>query len=299
MITIEEYLENVLKDFCKYLDSEPRLCDLKNVNFNAGTIPDYTDIHVQQLYLLRYVYAYAFEYKSMYESLLQRQRYKDNISVVSIGCGTMVDYWSLVEALKERGIRDCTVKYRGIDSVDWNYKFKPRSKDDVRFIESDAIKVFEQAKQLSSDVCIFPKSISEFTHEDFETLCAGFGDKEIEKDIFYILISLRSDEYSMERDISRTKKLIDAIQDNGYSTSDKYNSYIHYKDQTKGIITYDSQFIYPNSAIDTIKRLNEYCKQYLLLGENCYDECEKYLTRWPILKPTTIRFQILKFERND
>ena len=179
MITIEGYLENVLKDFCKYLGSEPRLLRFKNVNFNAGTIPDYTDIHVQQLYLLRYVYAYAFEYKSMYESLLQRQRYKDNISVVSIGCGTMVDYWSLVEALKERGIRDCTVKYRGIDSVDWNYKFKPRSKDDVRFIESDAIKVFGTSKTIKfRRLC---SKINMNLRMKILKLYAQFGDKEIEK----------------------------------------------------------------------------------------------------------------------
>lgn len=152
MISIEAYLENVLDDFSEYIESEPQLCELKNVNFNAGGIPDYTDKNIEQLYLLRYAYAYSFEYKSMYDSLFDIQKYENRISVASIGCGSMIDYWSLAEALKERGKERCIIKYKGIDVIDWDYKLIPREKDDVSFIHGNAESIFDKAKSLNSDV---------------------------------------------------------------------------------------------------------------------------------------------------
>lgn len=98
MVTIDEYLEEIMEDFQNYLNENPDLCNLKSVNFNAGIIPDYSDIHVQQLYLLRYAFAYAFEYKRMYLALLNRQEYKNDIFCVIIGMwnygGLLVSYTS-------------------------------------------------------------------------------------------------------------------------------------------------------------------------------------------------------------
>ena len=59
MITINKYLDDILFDFKEYVTSGVRLCDLKEVHFDAGNLPDYSDIHVQQLYLLRYAYDLA------------------------------------------------------------------------------------------------------------------------------------------------------------------------------------------------------------------------------------------------
>ena len=54
MFTINDYLDDILEEFEDYVHSGIRLCDLKSVHFDAGKIPDYSNIHVQQLYLLRY-----------------------------------------------------------------------------------------------------------------------------------------------------------------------------------------------------------------------------------------------------
>ncbi len=66
MITINAFLNGVLDDFREYVKSQGKLCDLLDAHFDAGNIPDYSDKHIQQLYLLRYAYAYAFEYKHIY-----------------------------------------------------------------------------------------------------------------------------------------------------------------------------------------------------------------------------------------
>lgn len=42
--------------------SDPYLCHLKDVHFDAGKVPDYSDIHVQQLYLLRYAYGFLLRH---------------------------------------------------------------------------------------------------------------------------------------------------------------------------------------------------------------------------------------------
>ena len=102
MISINEYLSNILDDFVGYVRSQDKLCELLDVHFDAGRIPNYTNIHVQQLYLLRYAYAYAFEYKCIYRKLIKRLKQDEEIDVTSIGCGNMLDYWSLAHAVKNK-----------------------------------------------------------------------------------------------------------------------------------------------------------------------------------------------------
>ena len=126
MITIKNYISMIYDDFREYIDQNVNLCMLKTLNYQAGQKPDYSDIHIQQLYLLRYVFSYAFEYKSMFDTLFAREKFKDSIEVASIGCGNMIDYWGLVEALGEIGSGECYIKYRGIDTIDWNYKIEAR-----------------------------------------------------------------------------------------------------------------------------------------------------------------------------
>ena len=45
------------------------------------------------------------------------------------------------------------------------------------------------------------------------------------------LISLRSDQGSMER----SKKIISAMQQNGFTTEDNATTFFHYKDEDRGI----------------------------------------------------------------
>lgn len=62
MINITQYLQDIYEDLQRYVDNGVCLCKFKELNFEAGALPDYEDINIQQLYLLRY----AFEYSWMY-----------------------------------------------------------------------------------------------------------------------------------------------------------------------------------------------------------------------------------------
>ena len=57
MISMSEYLENIYVDFASDINEQTKLCQLKGLNFAAGCLPDYNNLQIQRLYLLRYSFA--------------------------------------------------------------------------------------------------------------------------------------------------------------------------------------------------------------------------------------------------
>lgn len=299
MITINEYIRKVYNDFNQYINENKKLCILKTLNYKAGQKPDYSDIHIQQLYLLRFAFSYMFEYKNMFAVLLEREEFKEEIKVTSVGCGSMIDYWGLVEALGEANNRSCWIEYEGIDRIDWEYKIEKRAKDKVFFNKGNAANILKKADQLASHIYIFPKSISEFTINEFEDICEGFRRNKIEKDRVHILITLRLDDTSMSRDMGRSEKIILAMKQNGFTTEDQAECYMKIEEEEKGIKGLDYKFDYPNEAIKLLRNLNKRCDTFRKEWRNCLDDCEDYLNRQPILKAKNVCFQILSFDRKD
>ena len=296
MISINEYINQIYVDFKEENDRGKRLCHLKELTFEGGSLPDYTDIQIQRLYLLRYAFAYAYEYTNMYLEVLEKMGNPINISVASIGCGTMLDYWSLVQAIYKKGL-NCSIKYTGIDEISWNYKILKRDMDNVSLGIGNAKGFFENNKFFCSDVYFFPKSISEFSEDEMDSICDSFGKKPILKDTIYLCISLRSSDVSIGSDINRTKAIVDALERNGFKSDCKYNSYTSF-DKSVGIKAYDNDYLYPNEARDYVLHLNEKCANYTSNGNNCYDNCLN-LNRYPVMKTGMICYQIIKFERTN
>ena len=299
MVSINNYLDDILKDFLAYLDEGHDLCDLKSVNFDQGQVPDYQDIHVQQYYLLRYAYAYAFEYKQIYKTLFKEYSYPKEITVTSIGCGTMLDYWALARVLKQTGHKEVSVKYTGIDQIEWQYLFQPRKKDSVTSCLNDVIAEFSQYGSLDSDIYFFPKSISEFSDYDFKCLCAIFEKTPISQDVVHILISVRSNQGSMDRDLKRAELLRKAVIKNGFETKNTCDQFWHATNPKEMIRNADSDFEHPSDIIDTLKELNTKCIFYQDEYAACGKDCKNRLTRWPILKQGQVCFSILSFERKS
>jgi len=299
MININEYIDRVCEEFNDYVSNSPKLCDI-NIDFSAGKIPDYNDTNVQQAYLLRYAYGYAFEYKVMYNVLFGNYEYSDNISVLSIGCGCMIDYWSLTRALRQKTWEDCIIDYIGIDSVGWEYCFESEITDNIRFIQGDAVAVLENVPSISRDVFFFPKSISEFSHDDLERIGNSIGAKN-QNDLFHLLISVRANEYSMHLDTKRVKKLISAISSHGYVTSDDPDMYWRFThdgtNDDKKIRNTDSEFKHPSKAYSLMNTLNTKCEFYISNGVNCNSECKDRLTRNVMVNVDAISYKILTFRR--
>ena len=299
MINITQYLQVIYEDLQGYVDNAVCLCKLKELNFEAGALPDYEDKNIQQLYLLRYAFAYAFEYSRMYQNVLSQmdQVYNiNNISVTSVGCGSMIDYWSLVHALEMMCKIDCSIRYVGIDIIDWNYKIPKRQNDEVHFLIGNAADLFTNNSQFISDVYFFPKSISEFSDCELNAIANSFSSKEIQKNRFFVCISLREDQGSMDRDMKKTKYIIEAIGKNGFNTEWPYIKYTYF-DCNKGIASLDDGFLYPPLALEFVKNMYMKCANYKTKKENCQSDCQKYLGRWPVLRVNHIRYQVIMFER--
>lgn len=294
MITINEYLDAVLQDFEEYVDSEDTLCNLLDAHFDGGGFPDYADEHIQQLYLLRYAYGYAFEYKLMYQDLMERIEFDDTIDVTSVGCGSLIDYWALVRTLKKNQ-QDCDITYQGIDVIDWQYKIQPRKRDTVRFIQKDAVAYFQEEGSLSSDVFIFPKSISEFSSVELNEIANCFF--KINKNLICLLFSLRTDDGSMAWDKGNTKIIYDRLLQSGFRTEERSNTHCLIRPERQGekIRILDSDFEHPGNVVNYLKELHKQCANYDNCAKSAY--CKSRLDRWPILNCQQVAYQMFVFER--
>ena len=232
----------------------------------------------------------------MYLDVLDQMDDVNNISVTSVGCGSMIDYWSLVHALEMERKIDCSIRYVGIDKIDWNYKIRQRQNDELQYRNVNAVAFFTDNSQFVSDVYFFPKSISEFSDSELNVMTNSFSSKKIQKDRFFVCISLREDQGSMARDIQKTKCLIEAIGKNGFKTKGPSTQDPDF-DCDNGIVTKDNKFKYPQDALEFVKNLNIECSKYKIQKKNCQSDCQNYLSRRPILRVGHIRYQVIMFER--
>ena len=292
MMSINDFLDSVLSDFEAYIHSAQDLCKLWDTHYDAGRIPDYSDINIQQLYLLRYAYAYAFEYKTMYTHLCKRIILPNTIEVTSVGCGSMVDYWSLERVIGSRSM----ISYRGIDVIDWYYKFPIRATDTETYFCGDAIAFFKQ-EALTSDIYIFPKSISEFTVTDIQSLANCFTADRILRDKVCFLFSLRTDPGSIQRDSVKTSIIFNRMVQCGFHTQDQSGQFYHFIDTIRGkkIRELDDDFEHPGDTVDCLKELYTGCAGFPSCPKK--EDCKNRLGRWPILNCNQAAWQLFVFER--
>lgn len=293
MIGINKYLDEILNDFEQYVSSGVELCDLKQVHFDSGKVPDYTDIHSQQLYLLRYCYAYAFEYKRMYQMLERVVKLRNPLTVTSIGCGNMVDYWALAHSIGKKH----KIFYRGVDFIDWNYKFPRRFQDQLEFFYQDAVEYFKSTSEMLADVYIFPKSISELSTTAVSEICDTFYDKTFCQDTVSFLFSLRTDDGSLARDIAKTELFYNAMIKCGFQTEDSPTVTTSFNKEYKDlkICDRDHEFRHPWRVVNFLKDLHIHCVNYA--GDCCENDCESRLDRWPVLKCQKMKWQLFRFWR--
>ena len=229
MITITKYLEKVFEKFKEECDkgtvSMKELKDgmdsIKGNNPRLGPNGEsiYSNSTVQRLYLLKYAYEYGFEYLSMCNELIEDFKDKAEISVVSLGCGTMLDYWALAYMLDKKNMSKPVVKYQGIDVVEWEHSLETeaRARDMVKLFPDTFEEFFNKQdnKFNTHDVYFFPKSISEFSDEkeksDIGVLLENLSN--IEKDSIYFCITLRKKKEVGGGDVRTVQKIIDKLEE--------------------------------------------------------------------------------------
>lgn len=179
-----------VKKYCRQhggadaLDQDKKAKDLlKSVNFEGGALPDYDNKAALAWYHIRYLYAYAYEYRQMYCRLLRKLNAPKVMKILSIGCGNGIDYWAAWAAqrmLKQKTGKGKRIEYTGLDLADWDRKWgigKLRTTKEhcVSYWIGDAVRYLKQTPVLNQNIFVFPKSISEFSEEDFDKLCEFFA----------------------------------------------------------------------------------------------------------------------------
>lgn len=239
----------------------------------------YSVSYIQDWYVLRYMYAYAYEYREMFTRLLTEQSLPKVIDILSVGCGNGIDYWALREA-EQSIIDDNTeggrhiIKYTGLDEVNWrdqwgsdegNYEIFPSNGQIVNYESINAIDHLENAETLPYNVIIFPKSISEFSEDEFTRICDALGTKEFkfesgrgrvyDRNEVHFLISIRKNQRGISySDVDRCRLLKEAMEANDFELSNPVTVPTQveefYTEDGRGIEAHDGSFCYPDRIQD-------------------------------------------------
>lgn len=300
MITINQYLNLVLSDFAAYVEKGDNLCYLNNLRFNGSAMPDYSNLHTQQLYELRYSYGYAFAYKQMFARFFSDSVKHlppwEPINVLSIGCGNMVDYWALKQVLSQQFIT-----YVGIDPIAWNYSFAEHIErgDQIGYLQKNAVEALEElARTLGQihqtvdfDYYIFPQSISEFTMEELKRMGKAILSLS-GKETLHFFFSLRYSDRSLKEDMKMIKAFYQFMKDQGLFPTDDCQSYDIPDKPDVSICQADSSFHHPKRVIGFLtEQLPRYCHK----ATSCEKQC--MLSWYPILNSNRAKWKTLTFDR--
>ncbi|MBE5923549.1 MAG: hypothetical protein E7271_03645 [Lachnospiraceae bacterium] len=145
----------------------------------------YEDKNYDNVYNVKYAYAYSQHFNHIYRKLLQEigEDYvkKNGLTIDSIGAGNYVDYWGLESALyMEKWDVDAikNIKYRAYEYNKWKRPMK--IKEDSRFripkdnialnigkTEGNFFKIIDKSKEdIKADVVFFPSSFNELIEQN-------------------------------------------------------------------------------------------------------------------------------------
>lgn len=297
---IQPYLQEVYEQFKKQIEESPEdILRLKDCSFEGKGKIDYTDELIQELYILRYSFAYSFEYYVMYSKILDLFEGADHLNVLSLGCGPMTDYWSFCRAFSEKSqwIPRENVSYAGVDLIDWKHKMPGDDKIKWEYVQSDFLQYAKSADLSDTDIFFFPKSICEVDlFQDMPKLCDSLK-RNLKKERIIFGITLRN-----EYDEDRVKSICDALKSNGYQSTIIENAdYKNGEDEKTKKPKYQAiytasnrEFKYPNDVKDNLLNLS---KKAAIDDKDKAEELHDALDRSPILTASKINYRIVVFER--
>lgn len=285
----DKSLNRIFKDFKKNLSKIENLCDLKGLRFNSGHIPDYSIEIVQQLYLLRYAYAYITEYKYIFDRLFKLNFIEPkDAKVYSFGAGCGLEFYGLYFSLVEQGLKiKDTGFYQGIDLINWSYSDLLKLTPDIIINDVEFLDKIDP----SYNIYMFPKSIGEFSVGEFDHVKDLLTNSISTQKKIVLISSFRE---STPKDYIRFKQICKILDNKGYNSLDDRKEYWGFK---KGTAVYSQNFThFPDEIKNFITDLLNYCK--LEKKQSCNSECSEVLNRCnPILTLAYVSYNVLRFEK--
>ena len=244
----------------------------------------------QQLYLLRYFYAYLIEYWYLYSKISLK-----SYNIFSIGCGCFADLYGFLYAMDS----NTTYSYYGIDCEDWPYKdLLPNpymhgifEKKSLSTCIADFQKQGLNETLGNFNVFIFPKTIEYLENEwvnDVTALAKCIKQANLKNKTIYLILNGMEDLF--EKDVERLDILKDAFISKGF--------YVE-KELTKPNLL-------PNSfyELSKWKKFPDDIKHFLSkVCEKCYMasgcSASNKPNRAPILSVDHFQYKIIKLVKND
>ena len=287
----------IFGDFERELSSLDRFCELKDIRFDGGNMPDYDKIQIQQLYLLRYFPAHLVEYYLIYKKVIILNFLAD-FKVFSLGCGANVDFYGLYYALQHHGTAAQTAdfSYHGLDKTDWQYK-EEWAVGNYNFCKTD-INLWKRLDADDYNVIIFSKSIGEFSNKEFEHFQTILLNSNFTEDKLVLISSIR--QQHSPTDMYRYEEIANLLTKNfGYNNLDNSQTYFHIRDAGKGfgLSNCCGDFYYPDKVKTFINNLLHQCPVFRKQQKPCEDDCVEALNKDPILTSSYMQFQINRFTR--
>jgi len=268
---IDDFLSQVLRDFKSHIEPVDSICSLKKLNYENTQTPDYRNAIMREYYLLRYFYAYFTEYYHIYRSMIRENHLKAPLSVASIGCGAGIDYYSLNFAVPH-SLENFT--YQGFDLIDWGFRGNNLQTD---FLQTNISDISLQ----NINVLMFPKSLSEFSEDDFNTFVDNLSPQKFQ-DTICIVSSMMNE--GGKHDIERIKILEKKLCQYDYqslNSSDK--TYAPKAESCYHVISARC----PDCVTEYLAQLKDLCIQ---TASQCV-ACQ--INKSPILRTEHIRYQTL------
>lgn len=266
---INSYLENTLRQIKNHLAEADSICHLASLNYENMQSPDYSDKIMREYYLLRYFYAYFAEYHYIYNWMIDKKLLTNPITVASIGCGAGIDFY----ALKMIKVRD--FNYFGFDIINWGFN-EPEAFFNIANIANITLP--------NVNVIMFPKSLSEFSHDDFNLFVERLNPCALR----YPLCIISSMMYEGgEYDIERIKILEKKICDAGFvSINDSSQTFQPEEPSCYRLISARC----PDAVTEFLSNIKTFCN----ISEPKCNDCQ--INKSPILRTDYMRFQILFFQ---
>lgn len=297
---INKKMNEIYEDFNRNLKEEKQYCVLKKFRFDGNNIPDYKNEILQQYYLLKYLPAYFAEYYYIYLKVIDSNFLVNNFNILSIGCGSGIDLWSIHYAIKNLKC-DKKIRYTGLDIIEWEYW--DDCSEESYFIEQDVNDLI-RLDENKYNIIVFPKSIGEFSLNSFNSLKEAINNTDFTSERIILIVSMRIKRvYS---DLERVKNIVSIFEDLGYIVKERKWTKFKKKEIKKDItFNYKIKDIipdleYPKYIEKSMSEFYKKCEGYTNNGDECCTEsCEEIFKRKPITTMSQVAYTIVKLERRE
>lgn len=290
---MRQYLENFVSrkqaNIEKLLDAhrqaEEPLCKLKHISFFPDYEPNYSDILLRNVYLLRYGVAYFAEYYRLYEKLFssvlpERGCY----SLFSVGSGAHLDKVAAQFAL--RNCRpDVGLYYIGLDCVDWADEV-----ESAKVIPCGELCIAALPERLQADVVAFPKSISEL---DVDFLGALASSVVADRFVLAVSHSRKKGETVSPEDESKVDFLLERLVNRGYRINHAGQVPLEGESVFRNLECFP--FVTQSAAFSLVNELDRYC----CLRDDCPEQCALLVNKNPMTATTYFYDIFYLLENND